>query len=410
LVLIALVAGSSSATELPAKWRNWSHFRELDAGPATTGDLLSVVIPEGLYEHSQSDLADLRVIDQGGNEIGFVIYEPGREPDSRWRNVETLDAGLVLRQYSQIVADTGESGSIHSVVEATLAPGDDEVFTWVEVAASSDRESWRIVRARAPLFRFDDDGFRGPVTIRYSQTRDRWLRLRLLDGDDRIHVEKLRVTERAAEQTPRLEISRRMRLRSDLPDDQSIWEPHGALPLMPISGVRIATAREAFHRPVSVSVSDDGSDWWQVGRGHVFRTGVEESGEAARQESLEVVFGETAAPFWRVTLMDRGDPAIDDLEVRLLRYSTSLVFKPTRTGPYRLLYGNHLAESPEYELTRLVTSDELAAADQVKLLRERANRDYLSPEPFSERHPIILWLALGVAVLVVGGLALKALR
>jgi len=39
-----------------------------------------------------------------------------------------------------------------------------------------------------------------------------------------------------------------------------------------------------------------------------------------------------------------------------------------------------------------------------------ANVGYLSPEPWSERHPALLWLALAVAVAVLGLLALRALR
>jgi hypothetical protein len=423
-LLIAGAAGSLLGAELAAKWRNWSHFRAIEAGSdLLPGDLWSVPVPEDLYEHARSDLADLRVVDESGSEVGFVVVVPGREPAAEWRSLEMSDAGFVADQYSQVVADTGGDESIHNAIEVTLAPTDDEIFVWAEVAASDDRKSWRIVRQRAPLFRFEDErlpsrDLSGPVTISYPRTRDRWLRLRLLDGSREIQVGRLRVAERTENDVPRQAVRHGLALRSGTPAGESCWETDGVLPLIPITGVRFETSREELHRPVIVSSSEDGKTWEEVGRGHIYRfASVEGEGHdgspdegAAESESLEIELREATAPYWQVTVMDRGDPAIDDLEVRLLRHRRSIVFRSESDGPHRLLYGNHLAEAPEYELVQLTTRDELAAAVELYLAREQSNEAYLSPEPFSERHPVILWMALGLAVVVVGGLALGALR
>ena len=411
LLFAVLVAGSLAAAELPKEWRNWSHFREVGARSAgEPGELLSVVVPDDLYEHARSDLEDLRLIDQGGSEIGYVLHSPGRGLVHEWRKVGISDAGIVPDRYSQVVGDTGDGGSVHNAIEVTLEPGDEDIFAWAEVAASDDRETWRIVRQRAPLYRFDEEGFRGPITIRYPRTHDRWLQLRLFDEGEEILVEKLRVAEKGDSEVPRIAIRRGMTLRSHAPDGESIWEPHGTLPLMRISGVRVETAREEFHRPIVVSVGDDGETWRQVGRGHVYRFRAAEGEDLSQRQSLEVEVRETAARYWRVTVLDRGDPPIDDLDVKLLRDRQSIVFKPGTQGPLRILYGNQRAETPEYELAKLTTKDELEAAREAELFREQANDGYVSSEPFTERHPVILWLALGLAVVVLGGLALKSLR
>ena len=41
---------------------------------------------------------------------------------------------------------------------------------------------------------------------------------------------------------------------------------------------------------------------------------------------------------------------------------------------------------------------------------EVANAGWVSGAPFTERHPVLLWIALGLAVAVVAGLALRTLR
>jgi hypothetical protein len=411
LVLLALIAGSLTASELPKEWRNWSHSREIgERSVDEKGELLRVQVPEDLFEHASSDLADLRLIDQSGNEIGYVLFSPGRGSEPVWRQVDTSDSGVVAERYYQVVADIGGGGFLHNALEVTLAPGDDEVFVWAEVAASTDRETWRIVRQRAPLYRFDEKGFRGPVTVRYARTRDRWLRVRFSDDAEDVRVEKLRVAEDWEDETAPLAIRLGMSLRSDSPKGESRWEPLEEMLQIPVSGARVATAREEFHRPVVISVSDDGKSWRQIGRGHVYRYKAGEGDDPSEQQSLEVEVRETVAPYWRITVLDRGDPPIADLDVRLLRARQSVVFRPEGSSPLRMLYGNHRAERPEYELVRLASRGELAAAQEVTLEAEQANDAYVSPDPFSERHPIILWAALGLAVLVVGGLALRSLR
>ena len=48
-----------------------------------------------------------------------------------------------------------------------------DFMVWVEIAASDDRVTWRIVRERAPIYRFEKDGLEGTQTISYPRTRSR---------------------------------------------------------------------------------------------------------------------------------------------------------------------------------------------------------------------------------------------
>lgn len=420
--LAGIAAGSVvSAAELPEKWKNWRRFREIqiearsEADGAAAGKLVRVALPEELFEDARSDLADLRVIDEAGEGVGYVVFARGRGPETAWRTTELSDVGFVPDRFTQIVADTGDEGTVHNAVEVTLPLADEEFFTWVELAASPDRETWRIVRAKAPLYRFRKKGFGRSVSIGYPRTRDRWLRLRLLRGEEEVAVERLRVAERVEEETELTRIRRALARRSDSPAGESWWEPHGSLALVPIAAARVDTEREAFHRPVKVSVSDDGKEWRQVGEGHIYRYESEETDKdrtdlGAQRQSLQIDVRNAAAPFWRVTILDRGDPPIDDLRVTLLQNRRYVVFRADVGVAYRLLYGNHRAKAPKYELAKLLTRDAQATARLAELGAERTNDAWVSSDPFTERHPVILWAALALAVMVLGGLAFKALR
>ena len=87
-----------------------------------------------------------------------------------------------------------------------------------------------------------------------------------------------------------------------------------------------------------------------------------------------------------------------------------VVFRAAPDGAYRLVYGNPGAEAPEYEIAALTSRDALAGARLAELGAEQTNDAWRSSEPFTERHPVLLWIVLGLAVAVIGGMALKALR
>ena len=409
LGVLALSSGVASGDELPEKWRNWTQFRSIEIGAGESG-LVRLPVPESLLAAAESDLRDVRVIDDRGESVGYVLYARGRGPSTEWRSTQLLDAGSVPGRYAQVVADTGSEGVLHSSAEVTLGEGEGEVFVWVEVAASDDRETWRVVRERAPLYRFRQDVRRPRVYISYPATRDRWLRLRLLEGGDTIPVNEIRVAERVEEEPDLVPIETSLTLHEDSPDDESWWEPDGRLGTIPLSAVVFETDREVFHRGVCVFVSDDGERWTTKGSGAIYRYEEPRPDGPRQRERLRVSIRETAARHWRVAILDRDDAPIDDLGVSFLRNVRYLVLRAQPERSYRLIYGNPKAEAPEYEIVRIIGREQQATAPVAGLGEEVTNAGWVSGAPFTERHPVLLWIALGLAVAVVAGLAFKTLR
>jgi hypothetical protein len=425
-------AGWLVAGELPGAWRHWSHFRsiEIESSGASAG-LVRVPVPHELFAEARTDLHDIRVIDGAGTEIGWVVFAPGERRGTQWRDAGASEQGFVPGEYSQLVLDTGEGGALHDAVR--LAPdGTGDLFVWVEVAASAAGPpdagaAWRIVRRRAPLYRLEGRPSEPGLTLRYARTRDRWLRLRFLDPEHEITVSRARVGELLDEPAELEPFPARLVPDPSAPDGESWYRPPGEVTRLPIAALAVRTARDAFHRPVEVRVSDDRKTWRTVGSGQVYRYGpfTREASAAATTadpgtgvpahgdhdlSQLQVTFEESAAPWWRVVVIDRDDPPIPDLEVELLVRRRQIVFRPSGTAPYRILYGNPRAEAPGYELAHLASREALAGASPAHLGPEETNESWRSAEPFTERHPILLWLALGVAILALAALALRTLR
>jgi hypothetical protein len=77
---------------------------------------------------------------------------------------------------------------------------------------------------------------------------------------------------------------------------------------------------------------------------------------------------------------------------------------------YRLIYGNFRATSPQYDLARTLHIEANEVMAHLELGAEEATSNYADPRPFTERHPNLLWIALGVAIVLLGYAALRALR
>lgn len=402
LLLLPLCA---QAADLPGAWQHWQYFRSVQNLPGASA-WLNVVLPAEIYGTAQDGLADLRVIDRSGKEVPYLLHAQQEQCQRAWRNAPVSDTGFTPGKYSQAIIDTGANGAPHNAVEITLEQKD--FFTWTEIAASDDRINWRIVRDKAPLFRFEQDNLTNGQILTYPRTRSRWLRLRFLQGEKALQAGAARITEESKTDAQHAPLPAIFSLAARQPEEESLLEADMGKLRPPVSAIRFVTSQQEFRRQVKISSSDDGKDWHNAGQGHIFRY----MDDGKQRTELEVAFPETHARLWRVTLLNRNDPVLPGLRLEMLGVPRHVVFKREVGEEYRLLYGNPRATAPQYELAQLTRSEQWQtaqwqAAPAATLDQEQRNSAYVSAEPWSERHPWLLWAALLIAV---GGLAWVAIN
>jgi hypothetical protein len=116
------------------------------------------------------------------------------------------------------------------------------------------------------------------------------------------------------------------------------------------------------------------------------------------------------ARYWRVEILNGNDAALSSVRLALAMSLRFVLFRPKESHAYRLLYGNARASAPQYDFARTLhiqTNEELL---HLTLGPEELTSNYADPRPFTERHPNVLWIALGLAVVLLGYAALRALR
>jgi len=399
--LALLIAPQPSA--LSNTWVHWQAWRPINTSVTSEPALVRFELPIAVYGSAQLDLADVRIIDDSGQEVPFAIdlaQQP--QPSQVWNYAALSDVGFVPGSYTQAVADVGAGRVLHNTLRLDIAESESDFFEWVAIDASDDRETWRIVRERVPIYRFRSDGLEGRQTVTFPETSSRWLRVRILDGKQRFPIDGVTVSREVEARVEREPLAATVTLNPHSPERKSWWDADLGVAAVPVTSVAFEATQPAFHRPITVSVSDDGATWTEVAQGDIYR----ESGS----EEVSVDVPEGRGRYWRVTVFNRNDAPIEGLRVRLLTTPRYVAFRQMPGHSYYMLYGNSRVTAPDYDFVLLTSRDQRDAAPVVHAGPQSDNTAYQSPEPWTERNAWVLWVALLAAVVIVGALAIRSMR
>jgi hypothetical protein len=404
LAVVWCIVVTPLAAQLPETWRQWLHAATIDAGEVPAPRLTSVVVTNEVTSRAQPDLGDLRVIDDAGREVPYVLHARFGGPRLERRTGRVLEPSFVPGKYAQIIVDAGPGAAIHNSVRLQLQTSED-LITWVEIAVSDDTSEWRVVRERGAIFRLTREGRGEKMDVSYPGTPARFLRARVMEDPARYQLTGAEIGFETSPQSERVAVDLSFVRRVDDPR-RSVWQsPAGVVP-RPISEIRFETSRQGFFRPVSVEWSDDGQQWMPAGSGEISRS--IEGGQP--RESLSIAFPERRANEWRVSVFNGNDTALPDLSPTAFATPRRVVFRQEPVRRYMLIYGHPRAPQPQNDMMRLVDASALDTAAEASLGPIVTNEQYDNPAPWTERNPLVIWAALVIVVIVLGWLAIKSLK
>lgn len=405
IVALLVVVMAALASSLPEAWRNWRYSRAVELEPSEQPRLASIVVTPEVYAHAQTDLQDLRVIDDQGSQVPYVLHARTGSSRSEARDTRLLESSFTPGRFTQVVLDVGEKTPFHNAVEVVTPEQD--FITWVEVAVSDDAKNWRIVRDRAPIFRFRKEQREGNQTISYSENNARYIRLRILDGTKRFPVTRAEASYHVTEEAERAPVPVSLAPDAQAGPQASVWRADLGAATLPISEVRFEVEQAEFHRAVRVRSSNDGQEWEFNASGEIYRF---RQGDKL-QEWLRVDFPPARGRrYWRVEVLNGSDPPLEGARPTLYTTPQRVIFWQKSERSYRLLYGQSRAEAPQYEMARLTDRKAMEGAAPGRLGTEEVNASYADPQPWTERHAGVIWVALGIAVALLGLSALQAMR
>jgi hypothetical protein len=407
VALVAVVVCAADAggdTSVPAFERE---IRVPGAG------LVAMCLDRHVYEAARSDLGDLRVLDERGNAVPYALDRgvAGPQPERRSR---IRNRGTVRNGAATAVLDFGER--VRKERLAVRLSGEN-FRRRVSVEGSDDGGAWTMLTDEAWVFAIP-----GPEPARYEgvalpENDFALLRITVFPGPrerERVSIEDawLPGGERLAR---REEVLAPRWSRADEPRSRETWL---TLDLgarhQPYRAVVLDVEDERFFREAWLEAREDptlsASDtiapperWNGVGRGVVYR--LEHGGES--RECLRVEAGGRARAL-RLRLRNRDDRPLRVRGVSVVAPVERLLFEASRGGEYTLTYGAPDLRAPTYDLARTLGEDpEAGTAELGPPIRRDVVADVL---PWTERHPVLLWVGLLLVVAALGALTWRALR
>jgi hypothetical protein len=375
---------------------------------------VAVRLDRDVYEGARRDLGDLRVLDERGGEIPYVIDRA--EPGGRGEDVRPAVRNRGWRSDGAASAVLDFGGRVGKRrLEVRLAG--DNFRRRVRVEGSDDGSAWVTLVDEAWVFAVP-----GPEPARYETVdlpENDFPLLRVLahpapDEKGRPAIDDAWVPGDG--RPPRRE--ERLVARWSEAQDPNARETWLTLDLgarhQPFSTVELEVADERFFREARVEVRHeprtpgDAVGWEPIGRGALYRL----EHEGRRRECLRVEARGRARAL-RVRVRNLDDRPLRVRGVALRVPAERLMFEAERPGRYRLTYGSADRPSPAYDLAR--TAGDLAAWGEATSLAFLGPPRRLAAAgdgslPWTERHPSLLWGGLLAVVVALGALTWRALR
>ena len=393
------------------------HFRyeRSIVGTPSQASQTCVALDGTVYGHSQPLLADLRLY-RDGKETPYVvrIAEPVAAPT---KNIAPLNLG---EQRGHVVLDAAMPDGSYNDVELDLAGRD--FIAMVDVFGNQSQTGGASTKIGTyTIFDFTREKLGRSTVLHLPESDFRYLHFRVdgpLKPEDVTGLNLSRSAESkvryitAAESAQVVEKNRETLIEFSLP------------PNVPVDRVEfVPQAQPAnFSRDVTVTVTPQKSDRAGGGReagpstsyGSILRLHGVHNGHQIDEERLSVdppVSATSDATEW-VVKIDNGDDAPLALQsVRLEMLERTLCFDATPGANYTVYYGDSALAAPRYDYAALFTPEVNAA--RVALGPEKNNPDYRprpDQRPFTERHPGLLWTALVLVVVLLGGIALRSAK
>ena len=367
----------------------------------------SAVLDAQVYERARPDLADLRVEDDKGAMVPFVLVR-GFDDSARTVPAKVLNRTYVRKKSLTATLDFGQSLLKRSLYVGTEG---DSFRRRVTVEGSDDGVRWETLVAGAYIFAVPGvDGARYE-TVPLPENDFQKLRVTIENDRDDPPVLVLRDASVESGHKPR---ERRLTSTFRTERDAEKKETHLYVDLggdgQPFFAIDLDIGSPRFFRTATVDAfggKDDNDSVWRA----LVDCGLYRYQDGAKLHDSTRLAATGAARRLRVRIRDGDDAPLDVRGVQVLGPEDRVAFEAASGRRYVLSYGFPDREQASFDLARTVIDPAAwAASAATAALGDETFRDETGRRPWTERYPALLWAGLVLAVAALGALTYGALR
>lgn len=400
-------AGAAEASgRLPREWRHWKYFRAIRLPETSAPRLVALLVPRRVYARADDGLADLRIIDENGNEVPYTRITFSGASRTTFLPSHKFESHYVAGRYTDFVIDLGPRPVHCNFLSVTATATAANLAVLAEIDSSDDGIHWPEVRKSAALFGSEAVSVSRNPVLHFPETTARFLRLRIFYPKGKFSIRTMAAGNLQRTPADRIAITQSLPPSASSTRSTTMWNITLDAAI-PADQADFETTQTEFSRRALIFTSQHGGRWNRAGLGMISR--VVRDGE--RESTLSVGFPAVRSRLWRVELENESDPPLAGVKLRLSMMPQRIIFRQRPGRAYLLLYGQSEASQPSYDLAETVPENDLRAAPLVASVEaEQTNLAWVDPRPWTEKHASVLWLATIVAVLILGLAAVRAIR
>ena len=397
----------------------WPFFADIEVPPAddsitsvTTPQLVDFFATSDVFEHARPDLSDLRIYTADGNTVPYALrilspksvrdvfsaIEFNRsEPDDGVHEL-TLDLERDDIEHNEVLVETTGTNFRRSV----------------EISGSADAKDWKpLVSGHVIQFKSGEQALMNQ-SFQYPNSRHRYLRVQVtpdpqaIDGNDTFTFQSASVIRQldvpGQPVTTEAVMSNREPTRQyGAPGSRWILDFGAAIPC---DRLEVIVQDDEFARDISLEEESlnglgqpefypvyvsGGTEWRRV------------RGEPAAP--MVVTFPEIRSRRLRLTVADYRNKPLTLGSVQGSGAARQIIFERLENSklPVKLYFGNHEAETANYDFARNLPDSLKADPFRVSVSAAESNPEFVpAPKAFTERFPWLVYVALSSVSLVLG--------
>jgi hypothetical protein len=395
-----LAAGQAAPAEALSEWQ---YFTEARWDPTKGQGHVDFLVPPAVFDKARPDLADLRLVDDGGHFVPYALRV--RRAQDELRPLDAREFNKVTHPDRSVewTLDLGKTPGEHNAIDV-ITPGRD-FRRRLKLEGSDDEKTWHTLLDNASLMHFEV----GPQVVdvhrlNYAASRYSFLKVQVFpdrsQDADAPAITSVGVFRSILVPGEDVTLPANVGAREPVPASSgpgSAWTIDFGGDRVPCERLQFTIGTDEFVRPFAIEVADSGEPRRLLTQGEWRRR----RGEEARP--LEVRFPEVMARRLRLVVTDYRNPPLTIQAVSYTAPARQVVFAPAKDQPppLRLYFGNPQAAAPHYDFAASLPEKLDPAPERGSLRSAQQNPEYRPPpKPLTERWPWLVYVVLGTASVV----------
>jgi hypothetical protein len=364
-----------------------------------------VKVDAKVYNHSNYDLSDLRIVTDEGDEIPYKIEPLKSKEETVCFEPNLYNLSNVPDEYTEFYLDMGEE---HQMVNKLHIVTQSRNFRRkVEIWGSDNGINWLKIRDDANIFGFYTEDYSTSLTeFNFPDTKRRYLKIVIWNRGEKpleiarcwVYYEK--IIEAPLDAIPFKTISR----IEDYDKKRTEIILDVVYKNIPKKELELKFASSGYHRSVWLFGSDNAEDWQRLNSTVIYMYN-------KKNRNNFISLSDARERYLKLLIYNQDDPPLKIEGMSIKGNQQFIYFPANKDKVYYLFYGNPDARRPVYEFERLLSFMESEKSILSDLGIEQINENFSRiKELIKENEIVFMWPMVAFVVIALGFLIVKSLK